>query len=183
MHRFVTFAREKTPPRNMRTAIALVAGSVMTAAFASSPAPEVPQTNWLVQRYADPMHKAGTVASTGQDSDTADNGLPKIAVVVRCWSATHEMDVRFLTNDDRQFTSDAVRWQFDKGALKTAHWRMSPRGNAIVVPEPLIHDLLRGMSNGKELVLYLLLNEDHRYRISLAGSAASIGEVEAGCGR
>jgi len=156
-------------------------GSLMSAALASSPVPPESSTNWLVQRYSDPMHKAGFVASTSQVSDAEDNRSEQITVIVRCWSATREIDVRFMTDDDRRFTSDEVRWQFDKGALRTAQWRTSPRGNAMVVPEPTRRDLLRGMRNGRTLVVYLQLNEDHRYRIELAGASASIGEVETDC--
>jgi hypothetical protein len=169
--------------RNGRTLTILMAGSLITAAFASSSVPQVPRTNWQVQRYADPMHKAGTVALTSQDSAAEENDFPKITLVVRCWSATQEIDVRFMTDDDRQFTSDEVKWRFDRGVLRSARWRTSPRGNAIVVPEPMRRDLLRGIRNGRELVLQVQLNADRQYRISLAGSAASIGEVESGCQR
>lgn len=150
-------------------------------AGASVAAPETSETDWLVQRYSDPMHKAGVVASTSQDSEIEDTGFPTVSVVVRCWSATNELDVRFVTRDSGSFTSDEVRWQFDKGANRSARWRMSPRGNAMVVTDPTRRELLQGMRTGKELNLFLPLNEEHRYRFSLAGSSHSIGEVQTLC--
>ncbi len=171
----------KLQPRNTPTLIALMAGAVITTAFAHGSDTQVLHTNWQVQRYTDPMHKAGVVASTSQSSAVEDNDFPKITVVVRCWSATQEIDVRFMTDDDRRFTSDDVKWQVDRNAPRSARWRTSPRGNAIVVPERMRRDMLRGMRKGKELILQVQLSEDRRYRISLAGSSVSIGEVESGC--
>lgn len=177
---FVTMSRKKRLARNARTLTALIGGWIIAVASPSVAAPETFETDWLVQRYADPMHKAGVVASTGQESEI-DDALPPVSVVVRCWSATNEIDVRFMTHDGRSFTSDEVRWQFDRGANRSARWRLSPRGNAMVVTDATRRDLLQGMRNGKELVLFLPLNQEQRYRFSLAGSSRSIGEIQTLC--
>ncbi len=157
--------------------VGIAAGSATSNAATD----DLPPLEWRFDQYADPMHKSGIVAAASQTSDP--NGSDIVTATIRCWSATGDVDVRFVLEDGRVLSSDDVRWQFDNGPLRTSHWRMSPRGNAIVVPEPSTSELVRGMRNAKEFVLLLSSGGEHRYRISLFGSSRAIGEIQKLCKR
>jgi hypothetical protein len=136
---------------------------------------------WQFERYADPMHKSGIVAVASQASDP--DGSDIVIATVRCWSATADLDVRFILKSGRSFGNESVRWQFDKGPIRTARWRLSPRGDAVVVPEASANEIVRGMRNGKDFVLLVASDAEHRYHIPLAGSSRAIGEMQEICKR
>jgi len=152
-----------------------IAGCAMSLAATT----ELPPLEWQLERYSDPLHRAGVVAAASGTSEA--DGSDIITAIVRCWSATGEVDVRFALDRDRTFSADDVRWQFDHGPTRTARWRMSPQGNAMVVPESSKDEIVRGMRDAKELTLVLLSDGEHRYRISLFGSSRAIGEIQKLC--
>ena len=163
------------------TACLFYFGIVVISAESLAGTPDLPPLEWQVEQYADPMHKSGIVAVASQASDP--DGSDIVTATVRCWSATGDLDVRFILESGRSFSSESVRWQFDKGPIRTARWRVSPRGNALVVPEASANEIVQGMRNGKAFVLLPGSDAETRYRISLAGSSRAIVEMQQICKR
>jgi hypothetical protein len=129
------------------------------------------------------MHKDAEVAATEQDSLVDEASDYSLKLVIRCWTATRELDIRFVNDDGPPFTSDEVRWQINGGPIRATRWRTSPNGNAVVVTEPTKRDVMKDLRNGKELTLYLSSNEERRYRMPLMGSTRAIGDVQKLCER
>lgn len=139
----------------------------------------LPPLDWQFERYADPMHKAGVVVAASQTSEVDGGGV--ITALVRCWSATGDYDVRFVLENGQSLSSQDARWQFDKGPIRSGRWRMSPRRNALVVPDSSINEMIKGIRSGNDLVLMLPSDGEHRYHISLLGSSRAIGEMQSLC--
>jgi hypothetical protein len=135
-----------------------------------------PGAGWRSETYPDPMHKGGAIVAAEQSTKPEDG--VSVTTIVRCWSATAEVDVRFVLNNG-QWATGEVRWQFDRGALRTARWRLSPDANALVVPVSMQKDILRGLRTAKELSLSL--NQERSFRVSLVGSSQSIDAVQKLC--
>ena len=53
----------------------------------------------------------------------------------------------------------------------------------MVVPEASANEIVRGMRNGKDFVLLLASDAEHRYHIPLAGSSRAIGRMQEICKR
>ncbi len=140
---------------------------------------DLPPLDWQFEKYADPMHKAGIVAAASQVSKVDDGGV--VTTLIRCWSATGNYDVRFVVENGQSLSSEDTRWQFDRGPIRSGRWRVSPRGNALVVPDSSINEMIKGIRSGNNLVLMLPSDGEHRYRISLLGSSRAIGEMQNLC--
>ena len=128
-------------------------------------------------------YRAVTAPLLCQSQTSEPDGNEVVTVMVRCWSATGELDVRFALDDDQVPSSEDVRWKFDKGPMKSARWRLNPRGDAMVVPQALANEIVRDMRNGKTLELLLPANRERSYHVSLAGSSRAIGEMQKLCAR
>jgi hypothetical protein len=142
----------------------------------SAVADELPRSVWQTEIYADPMHKGGVIAAAEQISTPVDGVTVK--AIVRCWSATLEGDVRFVLSSGEWLGGDA-HWQFDRMRPRTDRWRRNPDGDAIVVPEALRADILRGLLAAK--VLTLSLDGGSAFQIPLAGSSQAIGKAQEQC--
>jgi hypothetical protein len=136
---------------------------------------------WQLDRYPDPMHKGGVISAAVQSS--AAEGGASMTALVRCWSATQDLDVRFVLSKDQPITSDEVRWHFDSGPDKGARWRRSPDRNALVVPEPLEKEIVRSIRTAKQLTLAIVTDRELTFHITLVGAARPIAVVLADCGR
>lgn len=138
-------------------------------------AEDAPGAGWRSETYPDPMHKGGAIVAAEQVS-TSDG--VSVEAIVRCWSATAEVDVRFVLSDG-QWPTGEVQWQFDRGAPQSARWRLSPDAKALVVPEAMQKEIVRGLRAGKDLSLSL--NQERSLRISLVGSSQAINAVQKLC--
>lgn len=156
-------------------------GIVVISGVSFAAVSELPPLDWRFEQYADPMHKAGVVGAASQTSEPVGGDV--VTATVRCWSATGEIDVRFALENGQLLSSEEVRWKFDNGPMKSARWRLNPRGNAMVVPQSSANEIVRGMRNGKSLELLLLVDGERSYHISLVGSSRAIGEIQKLCAR
>src|SRR4051794_6066487 len=116
--------RLRTTIRSRRTCGAFVMLVLATSAVAA-------ESTWRLERYADPMHRGGVIVAAEQQSARHDGA--SVTAIVRCWSASSEVDVRFVLSDGQVFGSDEVGWRFDKQAGRTGRWRRSPDASALVV--------------------------------------------------
>jgi hypothetical protein len=158
-----------------------VGGCAVLGLAASAGAQELPVPNtWQLERYPDPMHKGGVIAAAAQSS--AAEGGANVTALVRCWSATQDLDVRFVLNNDESVTSDEVRWRFDKGPAQNARWRLSPDRNALVVPEPGEREIVRGIRAANQLTLSIASEGELTFHILLGGSSQAIAGVLQDCG-
>jgi hypothetical protein len=157
-------------------------GSLLISGASHAAVSELPPLEWRFEQYADPMHKGGAVGAASQTSESDGNDV--VTVMVRCWSATGELDIRFSLGNDQVLSSEDVRWRFDKGAVKSARWRLNPRGNAMVVPQASTDEIVRDLRNGKNLEMLLLRPDGERsYHLALTGSSRAIGEMQRLCTR
>ncbi len=129
---------------------------------------------WQYERYADPMHKGGAIVAAQQNA----SGL---TAIVRCWSATEDLDIRFALSNGSMFAEDDVSWRFDAGPIRKGHWRRSPDGTALVAPETSEPELIRGMRAAKQMTLTAYSTERTAFVISLAGSAQPLADVQRAC--
>ena len=159
--------------------IGVLCGAPMAVSIAVLAAgSNLPPIDWQFEKYPDPMHKAGIVVAASQTSEVDGGGI--VTALVRCWSATGDYDVRFVLDGQPLISPDA-RWQFDKGTIRSGRWRVSPRGNALVVPDSSINEMIKGIRSGNDLVLMLPSDSSHRYHIPLLGSSRAIGEMQNLC--
>jgi hypothetical protein len=129
---------------------------------------------WQFERYTDPMHRGGAILAARAASTDK-----QLTVLIRCWSASGELDLRFLRGDARPFASTEITWQFDRARPQTGRWLLSQAGTAIVVPETLKAALLESMRKGNKMVFSL--PGDGAFTFSLRGSAQAIGAVTTVC--
>lgn len=171
-----TKGKPRTAARFLCGAFVLISGVSIAAVS------ELPPLDWRFEQYADPMHKAGVVGAASQTSDP--DGSDVVTVMIRCWSATGDIDLRFTLENGQSLSSEEVRWKFDNAPEKSARWRLSPRGDSMVVPQSSASAIVRDMRNGKNLELMLVRGDGERtYHISLAGSSRAIGEIQKLCAR
>jgi hypothetical protein len=132
------------------------------------------RAGWSFERYADPIRRGGSVVAA-QASSTDE----RMSAIVRCWSATGELDRRLVLRDGRQFETTDVTWQLDRRRPESAHWLRSQTGNAVVAPESIKTSLLAGMRTGSAMVISM--DGDSTFTFSLRGSAQAIGGVTKVC--
>jgi hypothetical protein len=137
---------------------------------------------WEFERYADPMHPGAYIAAATQTS--APNGDRTVAILVRCWNATNEIDVRLTMSAVKpQDYSEEVVWQFDNKPRQTGRWRAAPSGLALVVPDSMKDAFLRQLRESRRVAIAPGPNSDLSFSVALRGSSQAIGNVLQTCRR
>jgi hypothetical protein len=134
-------------------------------------------SGWRFEAYSDPLHRGGSIAKASQVSTRTGSG-GTLTVLVRCWSATRELDLRFTTTG-QPIESERVSWQFDNQVSRTGDWRISQNRFAVVVPERMRADFLRELRAYRRLTL--VLDPDQTFNVPLGGSSEAIAKVQRVC--
>jgi hypothetical protein len=157
-----------------------LAGAISTQDTPASA--EESATSWAFESYPDPINRGGRIASA-RITQPAPNGERAVDAWVRCWTATRRLDARFeIQGRNSELTGD-VTWQVDRSPVRGAHWRVSPSGQSVVVPESELPALLRSLRAGRELQLKLRDEQGAELplTVTLRGSSRAIGGVADAC--
>ena len=132
---------------------------------------------WALTRSADPLNSGRIVMAsfTGGEVDA----------LVRCWSRTGELDLRFmLAPGNGRAVSNNVKLGFDSHSAFERSWRLSPSGLALVVPGKQRESVLRGLQRSNHLSITVTTEESEvTHGIPLNGSARAIRTVLGACKR
>jgi len=158
---------------------------LISGAFASG-AQETPNSGrWQFTRTADPI-EGGSIAMASVAAEGAD-------ALVRCWTKTRELDLRFLlAPGSGRAASEKVTIGFDKRRYGVRNWRLSPSGLALVVPPSQRRQLLNRLQEARTMRLFVQTSalasadsddaaEGMQLDIPLAGSSRAIAGVLKAC--
>ncbi|MFK7914415.1 MAG: hypothetical protein AB8B93_10920 [Pseudomonadales bacterium] len=136
--------------------------------------------SWQFQKNRDPLGSGFVAVASTKVGINAGTLRP----MVRCWTETASLDVRFtLAPEQSRPSVDRVLVAFDSKKPAAVDWSRNATRLALVVPVPLQRALLSKMRSGNELRLTLMGTDgaQHTHLVRLDGSARAIDQALASC--